>query len=151
VLMPEAGADILAHFGEDQFLSRYQRYKAHVAEWRQQYPKLAAVDLRYEQQVVLQMTPGSGGAQTTTATNDGKPIMDTAPIATNAAPVKPSAGVKAGPDKTTAAKVAAHRAAATAKAAKEKNKKHPVPQRRTTQTGTNHAKAGSATHNTQGQ
>ena len=51
--MPEQGADILAHFGEDHFLERYQRYKAHIAEWRQQYPKLAAVDLRYDQQVVL--------------------------------------------------------------------------------------------------
>ncbi len=56
VLMPEQGTDILAHFGEDHFLERYQRYKAHIAEWRQQYPKLAEVDLRYDQQVVLQMT-----------------------------------------------------------------------------------------------
>ena len=53
VLMPEQGGDILAHFGQDHFLERYQRYKAHIAEWRQQYPKLAAVDLRYDQQVVL--------------------------------------------------------------------------------------------------
>ena len=59
VLMPEQGGDILAHFGQDRFLDRYQRYKAHIAEWRQQYPKLAAVDLRYDQQVVLQMTPGA--------------------------------------------------------------------------------------------
>ena len=56
VLMPEQGTDILAHFGEDHFLERYQRYKAHIGEWRQQYPKLAEVDLRYDQQVVLQMT-----------------------------------------------------------------------------------------------
>ena len=41
VLMPEQGTDILAHFGEDHFLERYQRYKAHIAEWRQQYPHLA--------------------------------------------------------------------------------------------------------------
>ncbi len=59
VLMPEQGADILAHFGEDHFLERYQRYKAHIAEWRQQYPKLAAVDLRYDQQVVLEMASGA--------------------------------------------------------------------------------------------
>ena len=58
VLMPEQGADILAHFGEDRFLERYQRYKAHIAEWRQQYPNLAGVDLRYDQQVVLQMASG---------------------------------------------------------------------------------------------
>ena len=56
VLMPEQGTDILAHFGSDHFMEHYQRYKAHIAEWRQQYPKLAEVDLRYEQQVVLQMT-----------------------------------------------------------------------------------------------
>ncbi|KAA6459024.1 FtsQ-type POTRA domain-containing protein [Acidobacteria bacterium AB60] len=64
VLMPEQGADILAHLGNDQFLVRYQRYKAHIAEWRQQYPRLAAVDLRYDQQVVLEMSPGSGPSVT---------------------------------------------------------------------------------------
>ena len=62
VLMPEQGTDILAHFGADHFLERYQRYKAHISEWRQQYPKLAEVDLRYEQQVVLQMTGGENAA-----------------------------------------------------------------------------------------
>jgi cell division protein FtsQ len=63
VLMPEQGEDILAHFGDDRFLERYQRYKAHIAEWRQQYPKLAAVDLRYDQQVVLEMTHGTKAVQ----------------------------------------------------------------------------------------
>jgi len=68
VLMPEQGADILAHFGADRFLERYERYQAHIAEWRQQYPHLAAVDLRYDNQVVLEMVSGketsqpSGGA-----------------------------------------------------------------------------------------
>jgi cell division protein FtsQ len=61
VLMPEQGSDILAHFGEDHFLDRFQRYKAHIAEWRQQYPKLAAVDLRYDQQVVLEMKQSAAG------------------------------------------------------------------------------------------
>ena len=63
VRMPEQGTDILAHFGEDHFLERYQRYKAHIAEWRQQYPKLAAVDLRYQQQVVLEMSHGSNAIE----------------------------------------------------------------------------------------
>jgi len=58
-LMPEQGRDILAHFGEDHFLERYLRYKTHIAEWRLQYPKLAAVDLRYDQQVVLEMASGA--------------------------------------------------------------------------------------------
>ncbi len=73
VLMPEQGADILAHFGQDQFLARYQRYKAHIAEWRQQYPRLAAVDLRYDQQVVLQMAPGAADGQTAVSAVDAKP------------------------------------------------------------------------------
>ena len=59
VLISEQGSDVLAHFGDDRFLERYQRYKEHIAEWRQQYPRLAAVDLRYDQQVVLQMASGS--------------------------------------------------------------------------------------------
>jgi cell division protein FtsQ len=59
VLMPEQGSDILAHFGEDHFLERYQRYKAHIAEWRQQYPHLKSVDLRYDNQVVLGMASGT--------------------------------------------------------------------------------------------
>jgi cell division protein FtsQ len=59
VLMPEQGMDILGHFGDDRFLERYQRYKAHISEWRQQYPKLTAVDLRYDSQVVLEMTKGT--------------------------------------------------------------------------------------------
>lgn len=67
VLMPEQGTDILAHFGEDHFLERFQRYKAHIAEWRQQYPKLAEVDLRYDQQVVLQMTDGAHSSPGQTA------------------------------------------------------------------------------------
>jgi cell division protein FtsQ len=53
VLMPEPGGDVLAHFGSDNFLARFQTYEQHIAEWRQQMPRLAAVDLRYEQQVVL--------------------------------------------------------------------------------------------------
>ena len=76
VLMPEQGADILAHFGDDRFLERYQRYRAHIAEWRQQYPHLSAVDLRYDNQVVLEMAPTAGGAQTAVNAGDGKAVPD---------------------------------------------------------------------------
>ncbi|MGH9604393.1 MAG: cell division protein FtsQ/DivIB [Terracidiphilus sp.] len=80
VLMPEQGRDILAHFGEDHFLERYLRYRAHIAQWRQQYPRLAAVDLRYDQQVVLEMASGAvasaaaGGADA--AAGERKPSAD---------------------------------------------------------------------------
>jgi cell division protein FtsQ len=91
VLMPEQGADILAHFGDEQFLMRYQRYRAHIAEWRQQYPRLAVVDLRYEQQVVLEMAPGSGPSVTA---GEVKSSGDQVGVATAASPSKPSAAIR---------------------------------------------------------
>ena len=82
VLMPEQGGDVLAHFGEDHFLDRYQRYRTHIAEWRQQYPKLSSVDLRYDQQAVLQMGQGA----------DATPPATAPPAAAaNGTPAKPSA------------------------------------------------------------
>lgn len=125
VLMPEQGADILAHFGDDQFLNRYQRYRAHIAEWRQQYPKLAAVDLRYDTQVVLQMAPGTTTTQAAVSTGDGQPVAvgpaDSYPDTVHA---KPSAAVKAGaPTVKTVSKSPARKPAAKPKSAKDKNKK----------------------------
>lgn len=97
VLMPEQGTDILAHFGEDRFLDRYERFQSHIAEWRQQYPHLAAVDLRYEDQVVLQMASGKETSQSS-ATGDQSAAAETpAPVAPKAkskakpSPQKPSA------------------------------------------------------------
>jgi cell division protein FtsQ len=122
VLMPEQGADILAHFGEDHFLERYQRYKAHIAEWRQQYPHLAAVDLRYDQQVVLQMASGreasdSTGAPTPTGDNaDAKPAPG--------APASPGSGDAAKPKSAGSGSSAARR-----KAAAEAKKKRAEPPR----------------------
>ncbi len=51
--------ELLVHFGESDFLERYNKYKAHLAEWRAQYPNLASVDMRYERQAVLEMLRGS--------------------------------------------------------------------------------------------
>jgi len=59
-LIPDHSTEILVHFGEDDFLARYRSFKEHLPEWRTLYPKLSAVDMRYERQVVLQMPPGSG-------------------------------------------------------------------------------------------
>jgi cell division protein FtsQ len=106
VLMPEQGADILAHFGDEQFLERYQRYKAHIADWRQQYPRLAAVDLRYDTQVVLKMAPGSGSAPTTVSAEDGKPLAtaDAAHEAKSATNGKPLPGTPENAGATSATK-----------------------------------------------
>jgi cell division protein FtsQ len=98
VLMPEQGTDILAHFGEDHFYDRYQRYKAHIAEWRRQYPKLAAVDLRYDQQVVLQMASGAAADQASISAADAKPAA-----LSNAETPKPDAATKLNANKPAAA------------------------------------------------
>jgi cell division protein FtsQ len=90
VLMPEQSTDILAHFGEDHFLERYQRYKSHIAEWRQQYPTLAEVDLRYDHQVVLDMASGVSHAQPNSA-----PQTDAKPAEASGNPDKPKPAAKA--------------------------------------------------------
>jgi cell division protein FtsQ len=95
VLMPEQGTDVLAHFGEDHFLDRYQRYKAHIAEWRQLYPKLAEVDLRYEQQVVLEMNQGS-----TSAAQAAVNAQDATPAVAKPVAAKPAAAKSVDPPPT---------------------------------------------------
>lgn len=112
VLMPEQGMDILAHLGQDHFLARYQRYKAHIAEWRHQYPKLAEVDLRFDQQVVLEMMPGTAGAQASLKMPDESPLASESakPSPDGEAAPKPLAA-HALPERTT---TPAHHAATTA-------------------------------------
>ena len=117
VLMPEQGADILAHFGEDRFLERYQRYKAHIAEWRQQYPRLASVDLRYDQQVVLEMAHGASAIETTPG----------AEAASSASSAKPSAGAPADAAKPAPASDDAPPKSPAKPAATASGEKTPVP------------------------
>ncbi len=59
-LIPDGSAEVLVHFGDSDFLDRYDKYKEHLTEWKTQYPRLASVDMRYDRQVVLEMQPGSG-------------------------------------------------------------------------------------------
>lgn len=58
-LIPSGQADILVHFGDDDFLARYKRFEERLPEWQKTYPHLASADMRYERQVVLEMAPGS--------------------------------------------------------------------------------------------
>jgi cell division protein FtsQ len=55
VLLPSAGSDLLVHFGSEDFAARWQRLEEKLPGWRQQYPRLAGVDLRYQRQTVLEM------------------------------------------------------------------------------------------------
>ena len=110
--------DTLLHFGEDHFIERYQRYKSHIAEWHQQYPKLAAVDLRYEQQVVLEMTPGTNAVAA--ALGDPAP-----PAADNAKPAasQPAESAQAKPSPAPASDAAQPKLAQSKPPASAKNAK----------------------------
>jgi cell division protein FtsQ len=59
-VVSSGGSDILVHFGDEDFLHRYEEFEQHLPDWKVQYPKLAAADMRYERQVVLEMQPGTG-------------------------------------------------------------------------------------------
>lgn len=72
-LVSAGGSDILLHFGEDNFLNRWHEYQAHLAEWKQQYPRLASVDLRYDRQVVLKMADAAPSAQDTSSVSATTP------------------------------------------------------------------------------
>jgi cell division protein FtsQ len=81
--VPAKGSDLLLHFGEENFLARFHVYQSHLNEWEQQYPRLAAVDLRYDGQVVLKMA-------------DGKPAE---PASLNPSPANPDTAAAAQPAK----------------------------------------------------
>lgn len=55
LIATNSGPEVLVHFGDDKFLSRYNQFEKLLPEWRQQYPKLAAADMRYQGQIVLEM------------------------------------------------------------------------------------------------
>jgi cell division protein FtsQ len=89
-LLPAQGSDIQVHFGDSDFLARYRSFQQHLPEWRQQYPHLASVDMRYEDQVVLDM------AKQTDPGQDAPHHTDT-PAAKHAShPGKPTKSPKAG-------------------------------------------------------
>ena len=66
-VIPQDRADVLVHFGDSDYLERYRRFAKLLPEWRAQYPKLAGADMRYEQQVVLEMQRGAGVPLTETS------------------------------------------------------------------------------------
>lgn len=73
VTVPVKSTDLLLHFGNADFLKRYQIFQSHLVAWEQQYPNLAGVDLRYENEVVLTMaTPPAPAASTTKSKTPAK-------------------------------------------------------------------------------
>jgi len=53
VLAADANGEVLVHLGASDYLRRYKIYVSHAREWRQQFDKLESVDLRYENQIIV--------------------------------------------------------------------------------------------------
>ena len=82
-LIPDGTSDVLVHFGEDNFLHRYDLYQKNLPGWRKDFPKLSSADMRYERQVVLEMQPGA-------AVPVGDAATPTAPVPTPKATPQPA-------------------------------------------------------------
>jgi cell division protein FtsQ len=81
VLLPSAGSDLLVHFGSEDFAARWQRLEAKLPAWRQQYPRLAGVDLRYQRQTVLEMAKSGIGEASTSSAASPSSAQATAAVA----------------------------------------------------------------------
>jgi cell division protein FtsQ len=53
VRVNDAQGDVLVELGSSDFLRRYKTYVSHVQEWRQQFQTLESVNLRYDNQVIV--------------------------------------------------------------------------------------------------
>ena len=116
-LVTSNGTDILVHFGDEDFRKRFEAYEQHLPEWRIQYPKLAAADMRYERQVVLEMA-GNATPLTDEASlppDPGKTPPASGPTKVNSSARRPVAGSSSGGARLVHA-LAAHKAAVQATA-----------------------------------
>ena len=94
VVTNDPAGEVLVHLGSTNFLDRFKIYVAHLREWRQQFTKLESVDLRYDQQIIV--NPDLRGAAR-------QPVLSQAVAkAAMAAGVKPSALVSRQPTETMA-------------------------------------------------
>jgi cell division protein FtsQ len=66
----DPGGTVVVHLGSQDFLTRYKLYVTHLAEWRQQFPSVQSVDLRYEGQVIVNPDKEKAPAKTS-------PLMNT--------------------------------------------------------------------------
>jgi cell division protein FtsQ len=53
VRVNDPAGDVLVELGSSEYLKRYKTYVSHVREWRQQFQKLESVNLRYDNQVIV--------------------------------------------------------------------------------------------------
>ena len=83
VRVNDPAGDVLVHLGSSDYLRRYKIYVSHAQGWRQQFQKLESVNLRYDNQVIV--NPDMERAPKTVA------LSPTAMKTAAAAGVKPAA------------------------------------------------------------
>ncbi|HUQ49440.1 MAG TPA: FtsQ-type POTRA domain-containing protein [Terriglobales bacterium] len=60
VTVEDPAGSLVIHLGGSSFADRYRIYLNHIQEWRQQFSKLESVDLRYNNQIIV--NPDARGA-----------------------------------------------------------------------------------------
>ena len=80
VRVNDPAGDVLVHLGSSDYLRRYKIYVTHAQGWRQQFQKLESVDLRYDNQIIVNP--------------DAERMAKTAALSPAAAKVATAAGVK---------------------------------------------------------
>lgn len=114
VMANDPGGQVLVHLGSSDFLDRYKIFVSHVREWRQQFAKLESVDLRYDNQIVVNPDLRGIGPPTPASSPAEKPaalITKEGP----AAKTRAKAGVRSHAGKALAHKAALKPAKAQAK------------------------------------
>jgi cell division protein FtsQ len=53
VRVNDPAGDVLVHLGSSDYLRRYKIFVSHAQVWRQQFQKLESVDLRYDNQIIV--------------------------------------------------------------------------------------------------
>jgi cell division protein FtsQ len=53
VRVNDPAGDVLVHLGSADYLQRYKIFVSHAQGWRQQFQKLESVDLRYDNQIIV--------------------------------------------------------------------------------------------------
>ena len=130
VRVNDAAGDVLLHLGSSDYLRRYKIYVTHAQGWRQQFEKLESVDLRYDNQIIVnpdmerasKLVPLKPGMAKAAAAAGVKPASLLTRVGPNSRPVpkpafeltakKPDTKLGAGSSRKVAIKAKANKSAA---------------------------------------
>ncbi len=98
VRVNDPAGDVLVHLGSSDYLRRYKTYASHVQEWRQQFRDLESVDLRYDNQIVVNPDIRKTAKATKSAAVTFAAVRTPAPAPVKRAALVTKLPVHAGPD-----------------------------------------------------